>query len=500
MSMDYRKIMGSVFLVCTLVTVRSQNEQDVLRYSYTNLTGTARSLGCGNAFGALGADYSSLVTNPAGLARYRKSELGLSVNFFNNKANTFYIDNVKSDSKFKLNLDNLGLALAIKSGDEKGWKYVNLGVGVNRINNFNRTIYFEGVNTKSSIVQHYEQAANGRTPGQLGNTVEYLAWYQYLIDNYQGDSTSYFSDFTNDSSFMVKQRSSIEQSGGMNDISIALSGNYDDKFYIGGSLNIYRVNFEETNTFLEDVLNNSVDNYKKLTVTNSLSTNGTGIGAKIGVIALPADNIRIGLAYHTPARLFLTDNYGTTLSTTIGSANESRSTQDGIYDYSITIPGKVAVSGAYILGKEGFISADYEYVNYASAKIRAGTDQTSNLDTFTLGVNNNVRTLYKGASNIRFGGEYIFKEVYAVRAGFGIQGSPYSDKVGVSNFKTSVPFLSAGFGIRTGSYFLDLAISRNYGRSYYAPYNLNPGSGAQYYTSETQTVTTNFTTSLGFKF
>jgi hypothetical protein len=495
-----KRIMGAVFLAGTFFTANAQNEQDVLRYSNTTLIGTARSMGCGNAFGALGADYSSLVTNPAGLARYRKSELGLSVNFFNNKSNTFYINNVKSDSKFSLNINDFGLALAINTNNSKGWKYVNLGAGINKINNFNRTIYFEGLNSKSSIVQHYEQAANGRSPAQLGNTVEYLAWYQYLINNYSLDSNQYYSDFTDDSSFTVKQRSSIEQGGGMSDISLAISGNYDDKFYIGGSLDIYKVRFEESNTFLEDVVNNSVNYYKKLTQTNLLNTNGSGIGAKIGVIALPAENIRIGLAYHTPARLYLTDNYGTTLNTTIGSQDASNSTQDAQYEYSITIPGKVALSAAYILGKQGFISADYEYINYSTAKIRAGTSKTSNQDTFTLGVNNNVRTLYKGASNFRVGAEYIFKEVYSVRAGFGIQGSPYSEKVGVSYFKTVVPTLSAGFGIRTGSYFLDLAVTRNYGTNYYAPYTLNPGGGPQYYTAETQTVTTNFITSLGFKF
>lgn len=87
---------------------------------------------------------------------------------------------------------------------------------------------------KSSIVQHFEQTANGTAYNKLGvTTPAYLAYNSYLLDLEQGHVDQYVSDFTFDTSFAVRQRSSIEQSGGMNDISIAMSGNYDDKVYLG---------------------------------------------------------------------------------------------------------------------------------------------------------------------------------------------------------------------------------------------------------------------------
>ena len=51
----------------------AQNASDVLRYSYLQPGGTARSLGAGNAFGALGAEFGAISQNPAGLALFRSN-------------------------------------------------------------------------------------------------------------------------------------------------------------------------------------------------------------------------------------------------------------------------------------------------------------------------------------------------------------------------------------------------------------------------------------------
>ncbi|MCX6189644.1 MAG: outer membrane protein transport protein [Bacteroidetes bacterium] len=496
------KLIITLVVLHFAISVKAQNEQDVLRYSFTNAIGSARSMACGNAFGALGADYSSLVTNPAGLARYRSSEMGITANFFNVKTNSFYINNTQTDNKFNLNINNAGLAVAVPTGNSTGWRYVNLGFGTNRIANFNKSIYFEGINNKSSIVQHFEQSANGTDTSNLGSTSgSFLAWYQYLINNESGSANQYYSDFTNDSSYSLRQRISIEQGGGMSDISLAISGNYDDKVYIGGSLNFYKVKFTEANTFIEEVLSHSVAGYQKLSYLNNLSTSGSGVGAKIGVIALPTEYLRLGLAFHTPSRIYLTDNYNSTLSSTINNISNSKSSPDGTYDYSITIPGKIAASAAFLYDKRGFISVDFEHVDYRDGKLNSGSGNISALDTFNLGVNNKVRSLYRAANNIRIGAEYTFDEVYCARAGVGFTGSPYNTEVsGPSKFKTSIPFISCGFGIRNGNYFLDAALVKNFATNYYAPYTLNPSGQAKYYTSETQSVATNFTVSIGLKF
>lgn len=58
---------------------------DVARYSYLQQGGSARYLGAGGAFGALGAEFGTVSSNPAGLALFRTDELVLtpSIRFSN---------------------------------------------------------------------------------------------------------------------------------------------------------------------------------------------------------------------------------------------------------------------------------------------------------------------------------------------------------------------------------------------------------------------------------
>src|SRR5215204_5430306 len=75
---------------------KSQNEVDALRYSQVMTGSTARSLSMGGAFGALGADFSSLSTNPAGLGVYRKSEFTFSLGFNTRISDTDFLNKTNS--------------------------------------------------------------------------------------------------------------------------------------------------------------------------------------------------------------------------------------------------------------------------------------------------------------------------------------------------------------------------------------------------------------------
>ncbi|MFM7153047.1 MAG: hypothetical protein ACKOZV_02835, partial [Bacteroidota bacterium] len=61
-----KKILPALAIVAiTASPAFSQTAADVLRYSYLQPGGTARSLGASNAFGALGAEFGALSMNPA---------------------------------------------------------------------------------------------------------------------------------------------------------------------------------------------------------------------------------------------------------------------------------------------------------------------------------------------------------------------------------------------------------------------------------------------------
>ena len=69
-----KKISFFASLLLLSSSLSAQNVSDVLKYSSLQIGGTARSLGAGNAFGALGAEFGALSLNPAGLGVFRSNE------------------------------------------------------------------------------------------------------------------------------------------------------------------------------------------------------------------------------------------------------------------------------------------------------------------------------------------------------------------------------------------------------------------------------------------
>ena len=59
--------------------IQAQVTSDALLFSENHQTVTARSMALGNALGALGGDMSTANLNPAGIAIYRRMEIGLSI-------------------------------------------------------------------------------------------------------------------------------------------------------------------------------------------------------------------------------------------------------------------------------------------------------------------------------------------------------------------------------------------------------------------------------------
>ena len=77
----------NIILIFTLLCIGNltfaQNELDALRFSRTEWSGTARFIGAGGAFGAVGADFSALSTNPASIGLFKKTEISFTPLFLN---------------------------------------------------------------------------------------------------------------------------------------------------------------------------------------------------------------------------------------------------------------------------------------------------------------------------------------------------------------------------------------------------------------------------------
>ena len=68
----------------------AQTEIDALRYSRNDIVGTARFSAMAGAYGALGADFTTLSYNPAGIGFYQFSELTFTPSIGNVVATTYF--------------------------------------------------------------------------------------------------------------------------------------------------------------------------------------------------------------------------------------------------------------------------------------------------------------------------------------------------------------------------------------------------------------------------
>jgi hypothetical protein len=455
--------------------LKAQNYSDVLRYSQKNPQGTARSIGIGGAFGALGADFSSLSNNPAGLGLYRQQEVSFSLGMNKQSSTTKYLGSEAGDDKYNFAVHNLGMVLSdvkMKLGKpvQDGWVAVNFGIGFNRTNNFNSRVAVEGVNTSSSITQSWAETATeeGRRPSDMDPfSYQYLGWKTYLIDHLGPDSTKYASPWDEyDSGYVnVKQADYITTGGSMNDIALSVAGNYSNKLYVGAGILFPTIGYHYNRVFSETNLNPNSDAMKYGELTENVRTSGIGISMNAGIIYRATDNFRLGGAVQLPTFYSLTDNYSYSVnSKSMDGQSFTGESPAGRFKYSIVTPMRSTLSAAYLFGKQGFISADYEIVNFASARINTTYDGSRD-------ENNMIRKVYHSASTVRIGGEYRYDN-FAFRAGYQYTGSPYKSEYVSEGYNGAGNVYSAGIGVRDGDYFLDLGYQYRADKYFHLPYSM----------------------------
>ncbi len=213
---------------------------------------------------------------------------------------------------------------------------------------------------------------------------------------------------------------------------------------------------------------------------NKLHTDGVGVNGKVGVIYIINPKLRAGLTFHSPTLFSMHDRYTTTMTThTTDLGTLSSTTTDitdgypGEYDYSLTTPWRVAGGLSYIVGANaeathhGFVTLDYEFVNYGAARFHFnGSNSTADDKAFANTLNHSIKSMYTGASNVRLGGEMKFN-IFSARAGVAYMGSPYSNP----DITGSQMQYSAGIGIRSRGFYADLTyVYTQKGDRYNQPY------------------------------
>lgn len=491
--MKLNKHFSVLILALLMVTfIQAQNETDAIRYSQYSQIGTARSIGMGNAMGALGADFSVMSTNPAGLAWYRKSVFELTPGMTKKEVNSLLTNEVSNltwrETKNKFNFHNIGLVRTMNRPGQKIATF-NFGIGLNQLADFNRNFYFEG-DSKGSIVNRFQELANGANGfDDFESGVAFDA--EALFDNPQDGF--YDSDFDQSPNALTNKEQVVQTSGSVKEIVVGMAANVDEKVMIGMTMGLPIVSFTEEKRYQEvdngegDIGN--VPTFDDLEYTEYLNTTGGGINLKLGMIYRMTQAIRLGLAIHTPTLYELTDNYYTTMTYNYTLSDTPSqgyaSSPDGVFTYSLRTPWRFTGSGAFIIGKKGLISADLEYLDYSKSELIYDDFIDQERDANQLIAQN-----LKSALNVRLGGE-VAMDIFRFRGGLEFNQSP------IDGDDTVATAFSLGAGVRSRAVFFDVAYKSAVSKETYLPYRTFE---APVQNVDVNNVVSNIVVTLGFRF
>lgn len=425
------------------ISANAQNDIDAMRYSQITFGGTARFASMAGSMGALGGDISTLGSNPAGIGLFRKTEVTITPSIGSQSTSSTFNNTNSEDKKLNLNLANIGLVTTINLSDRNntGWKSINFGFDYNRTNSFQNRVSIQGYNKTSSLLDTYVAAANGTSIASFDPFSTALAWNTYLINP---DSTHYNHVLKN---YGELQQKSVETTGSMGETDLSFGGNYNNRVFIGATLGIVNALYNEQSVYQEVDAQDSIKGFKSFSLTQNLTTRGTGANFKFGMIVKVTDWLRIGGAVHTPTVLHLSDSYNSSMQSNLDSAKTYSSiSPDGSFNYTVTTPFRVLGSVGLVISKNALLNAEYEYVDYTNAQLNSSPNVFSD-------VNNTIRSKYTATGNIRVGGEIRFDPI-AFRIGYAFYGSPFK---GGENMNASRSSYTAGVGFRENNYFLDFA-------------------------------------------
>ncbi|MBI9067587.1 MAG: hypothetical protein JEZ09_09870 [Salinivirgaceae bacterium] len=457
------KIFALILLVPISVMLMGQNEVDALRYSQLTPNGTARFVSMGGAFGALGGDISVMSTNPAGIGVFRKSAFDISMGWSNSKVSSTFNESSSTVNDIGYQLTSIGYVVANSELTNSDWKYLNFGFSYNKLADFNFQTLISSENKTSSIL---DMVANNFTNG-TASSIDDVYMNAYTI--IEGENGEFYNDYNFPiSNYGADQTHSLNSSGYMGEYDFSIAANYQNRFYLGATLGIQVIRFEQTLNHKEDPTN-STNNLKYLEVDEYLKTKGNGLNLKLGAIYKVNQMVRLGLTLHTPTVFNMRDDYYTNVNSEVIDIDNDindifyEESDKLYYNWKYASPLRVSGSGAFVLGKMGLISAEIEYVDYSNMNI-SGTDGESFSD-----VNSIIKELYTGNFNYKIGAEVKFG-ILSLRAGAVYQNSAFVTSQ--PNSDASKFIYSGGLGVNSGNMYFDMAYQSSIQNEKYYMYGM----------------------------
>lgn len=479
-----------VFPILLLVSLFafSQVEYDALRLSQQELNGTARYIGLGGAMGALGGDASSIKDNPAGLGVYRSGEISATFNTSIKSFNTINWNgkNNSQESKSNFGFNNLTYVMNIPSYSNSGLVNSNFSFSYHKLYDYNQSFSMNGNPVGNSFTDYLAKYSSQipSIPGEISYDNFRMPWLTVLgYDGYLINENGLNFESVLANGEKVTPSYQIDQRGSMSEYNFGWGGNYNNNLFVG-----FNVNMRSLDYYMKSTLSEDFEKGGNFDLVNKLTQSGFGLNAKLGLIYIPQNNFRLGVAFHTPSISTFTEESYADLHSSLIPANEKKPAQTPINRQSFNLwsPLQAHLSMAYLFGKSALVSAEYNFINYGGARFVSNEESVQNFGE----INAAMKDVLNDVHLLKLGFEYKLNPQLAIRAGYAIQTPPIqenyiSGKLLVNNSvstnteyfnqKYKSEYASLGFGYRDVNWFIDFAYMVKSHQSDFYPYNMDSG-------------------------
>lgn len=493
--------MKKILLFATLslisLSAAAQDTYENARMLGSDLNGTARYVGMGGALEALGADISTISTNPAGIGMFRHSNFSLSFGGVNQQeANKF--DNLNQTN---LSFDQAGFVYSTRTGESS---YINFAFNYHKSRNFdqilsaaNRFQHEAAMNKLAFAKSTFESDRDGGYYLDTNNAGDWIGWRDRESDEraypYTQWDFMYTNAFTLDdvngthpvNTYAIADDYLFDRAhrGWIADYDFNMSGNVNNRFYWGLTIGIHDMNYNGYSSYVENILDGSNQNRGQHELADERWIDATGADLKLGLIFLPIESspFRIGFSLSTPTWYDVKSENVTTLYNDTDpqvynyGADKWKSSE--VYEFKYYTPWKVGFSLGHTIDRYIALGASYEYsfMGTVDTRIYNGhydgyDDEDTDPDRV---MNSHADRTLKGVSLLKAGVEIKPDPSFAVRLGYNYQTSMYKDNAvrdlcldspGVlysstadyTNWKATNR-ITAGFGYKYNSWNFDLA-------------------------------------------
>lgn len=413
-------------MMMTSASMMAQETYENTKFVETDLNGTAKYVGMGGAMEALGADISTISTNPAGIGVFRSGYVSGTVSLLNQQ-------DVKAFSpghKTNLSLDQIGFVYS--SPNFERTSFLNFSMNYRKSRNFNQILSAAaGLDNASQNKLTYQKFRNDIFTYRTDLTytqVDGLYIKDVLYDQVE-DAYFYYPA----SNYQYNRA----QQGYIGEYDVNISGNINNRVFVGVTLGIHDVHYKHYSEYSETFVPNEDEIYG-LTLVDSRKITGTGMDVKAGVIFRPVESspFRIGAYVHSPIWYELTTSNDTYL--TDGRISTPLAYED--YKFKVYTPWKFGLSLGHTVSNFLALGATYEYADYANISTRIKEndyyysvfDRAYSYSHKDNNMNAHTESTLKGVSTLKLGAEFKPDPSIAVRLGYNYV-SPMFDKNGSKN-------------------------------------------------------------------